>query len=890
MMKRAILLLVIFVVLLALPSVFRYFRFYDLGGAEARGEIPVYDPAEVVQPEPTPASSSFSDDVEATADDTAVGSILLDKAHKNEFTDSEIGYLNGRLSARGYSVIPFEDGSLAAALRAANAYVVITPLEPFTTDEILAVQDFVANGGRLLLIGDPTRFAVSVEEDVFDFVVTIEDDKLPLNSLAAAFDLNFHGDYLYNLTENEGNFRNIILHGSGLAANNDLTADIEQVVFYGAHSVEPGPSATAVLSGDDNTWSSATDRPGGLTLAASSADGQVLALTDIQFMTEPYYTSYDNGRFIAHIADWLTTAADRSFSLADFPYFFSPPLNLVYTGQPDLGAQAFNQVIALQDAFGELGQEVVMTAVPDEDTDTLTLGLYNQAGDDVLEILASNGITFTIEPPILTAAEEKALAAEEEAEAEPEPEATPEASEEETTEEPAEPEPPMIRLIHTPLGNLQMSGTALVLLDDSHGRNQVIVLAASKEGLDNTVDLLLSLIPLDTSYESAGCLVQDNLALCPTGISNEEVEAELLTGGQPGVEEAETPEEPEEPDQPEEPTEPAPDIDAVNQGTIELGDTVEGLLDSEESHAWTFNGGPAVIDIVVQGDDEMDTVLELYDPDNNLITSADSTFGGEAEEIIGAEIEDDGDYTIVIRDYFDDGGGYTLTVTESSEQPSEGEGETGAIENIFLFVDDDGDPLGEGITSANSLLALLSDSYEVTTWVTTEDGPLSDTALEGTDLLIWDSGDYRNEEGFFDDDTIKIFDYLDNGGMLFLTGSSPTILADAELATLVDLEFTGDDSILLDGLESGEVIELDDSYQTVLSDLLGTDTEEDSTPFLLRGPESDSSGEVVGMAVIDEFTSQRVVLVLLPLVLLPDDVQETLVTNIMTWFESPIGG
>jgi hypothetical protein len=59
---------------------------------------------------------------------------------------------------------------------------------------------------------------------------------------------------------------------------------------------------------------------------------------------------------------------------------------------------------------------------------------------------------------------------------------------------------------------------------------------------------------------------------------------------------------------------------------------------------------------------------------------------------------------------------------------------------------------------------------------------------------------------------------------------------------------------------------------------------------LLRGPASDSGGEVVGMAVIDDFTAQRSVIVLLPLVILPEDIQVTLVNNIMAWFEANAGG
>ncbi len=868
-MRRGIVLLVVFIILLVAPALLRYLNYYNLGGGIDRGQIPTYDPATVTA-QPTPAAATFVDEPVA-----GHGSILLDVAHDNAFTLDELSYLHGRLSARGYDVITYDGGNLAAALRAVNAFVVITPLKVFTFDDVQAVKAFVAQGGRLLLIGDPTRFAVSIEEDLFEINVIIEDDKIPLNSLASEFDITFNGDYLYNLTENEGNFRNIILKGSGLGEG-DLTAELTEIVFYGAHSLDVGPAATAVLRGDDNTWSSATDRPGGLTLAATSYEGHVLALSDIQFMTEPYYTSYDNSRFIARLADFLTQTDNRTFTLADFPYFYAAPVNLVYTGRPDLGPLAFDQTVALQNAFRSVGQSLTLAATVADDQNALHLGLYNQAGDDVLEILASHGITFTLEPPVLTEAEQAALKKELE---DKDAEATPEPTEEESTEEAVPEEPEPVRIVHTPLGNVQMSGTALVLLDASHGRHSVIVLAASRDGLDSAVNLLLDLIPLDANYESAGCVLQENLALCPTGVADEEVEAELLTGGTAVTDADEEPEEPEEDAQPDEPV---ADIDAVNQGAIDLDESVEGELAEGESHAWTFSGGPAVIDILVEGNEDMDTVLELYDPNNNLITSADSTFTGEAEEIRGADIEDDGDYTIVVRDYYDDGGSYTLTVT--AVEGGGDEGAAGTIENVFLFVDDDGEPIGEGITSADALLALLSETYEVTTWVSTVDGPLEEDTLAGVDLLIWDSGDYRNEEGFFDEDTFIIFEYLDGGGSLFVTGSSPTILADVELASLSDLEIIGDDPILLDGLDSGDVIELEDTYEVGLSDLMVEDSDEGTTPFLLRGPGSEGSGEIVGLAGIDDFSAQRSVLLLLPFVILPEDIQEILLTNIMTWF------
>ena len=189
--------------------------------------------------------------------------------------------------------------------------------------------------------------------------------------------------------------------------------------------------------------------------------------------------------------------------------------------------------------------------------------------------------------------------------------------EDETEEEPT----PTLRLIQSELGNVQMSGTALFLFHDSGDQRQLIVLAASKEGLENSVDRLLNLIPLDAGYVLADCLLQGNLALCPTDIADEEVEAELLTGGEPvGMEEEEeeaeeeaAPEDEEE-DGEEEETEPEtePEIDAANQGTIALDETVEATLAADERHAWTFADGPAVVDVVLTSGPDLDAVLELW--------------------------------------------------------------------------------------------------------------------------------------------------------------------------------------------------------------------------------------------------------------------------------------
>ncbi len=894
-MRRGLILLLVFIALLVGPTAVRYLQHYNLGGGD-RAEPPTYDVASVVESVPTPASAAFVD-----APEMFGGLVLLDQAHNNAFTLDEIGYLDGRIAARGADMVYYTGGDLATALRAVNAFVVITPLEPFSAAEVQAVENFVRRGGRLLLLGDPTRYEVIVEEDLFTLNIFVETDKIPLNSVANSFDIIFNGDYLYNTSENEGNFRNIIVNEAGFA-DSSLTAELEQVVLYGSHSLQVGVGAEALLAGDDNTWSSATDRPGGLTMAATSAGGQVLAIGDIQFLMDPYYTVLDNGRFIAHIADFLTEPVQRDYTVADFPYFFTGEIDLVYTGAPQLGPDAFDEIITLQASLRDAERELSLSTMDGQSGDAIYLGLYNQS-EDVADMLADAGITLVIDPEILTEAETAVLeeAEDEDTDADPEDEDTeaevPETDEEPIDEEAEEEEPieeSFDRLIQSNLGNVQMSGTALILLDESGGERRLVVLAASKDGLESAVNRLLDLIPFNADYALADCLLQDNLALCPTDVANEEVEAELITGGQleDDGEDEEEPvddeEEEAEDEEDEEETDEPVEIDATDQGSIGLGETVEGTLPADETFSWTFAEGPAVIDITVTSGEDLDAVLELYDPDNVFLAASDSGFTGEDEAIIGVEIPDDGNYTIVLSDFFDDGGEFTLTVEESSEAPADeddDEEEASSDVIVFLFVDDDGEPIEDGFTSQTELEMLLEETYTVETWVSTIDGPLTLEALEETDLLIWDSGDYLEPEGFFDEDTAVIFEYLDTGRPIMITGASPTIFGDIGLSTVSDLEFAGEDEILLEGFTAGVTIELDGPHEFIFADFLAEDLEPGSTAFLVRGPDSDDSGNIVGLASFDELNDdQQSIFLLMPFSLLPEDVQEPLLSNMLTWF------
>ncbi len=636
-MRKGLLFLFVFVLLLVGPTAVRYLRFYDLNPIE-RAVPPPYDPANIGAV-PTPASAEF-------VDKPAVGEglILLDMAHENNFTADDTAYLDGRLAARGFEMLPYKGGDLSLALRTVTAFIVITPLSEYTLEETLAVTRFVEQGGRLLLVGDPTRFSVTFDEEDFFAPATVAADPIPLNSLANQFDIVFNGDYLYNTVENEGNFRNIILRKEGFSEDR-LVDGLQKLAFYSAHSLQVGPSGNSLITADADTWSSATDRPGGLTLAAISHQGQALALGDIHFLIQPYSTVFDNSEFIARIADFLTEPVGRLLTLGDFPYVYRRPVNLVYTGSPDLGPDAFDEIIALQDAFRRVDRDLSLAAESVDDEDVLFLGLYNQAGD-VAEILASAGISLTIDPPILTAAEL----------AEVDLEADEAAVEDSGGMETA------VRLIQSDLGSIQMSGTALILLNEDAGQRRVIVLAASGQGLGNSVNRLLNLIPLNADYALSDCLLQDNLALCPSNVPGEPVEAELISSGEP-------------PGPPMEegplPLEEGdlggfdPGADFVLQGSISVGQTVTGTLAEGESHAWIFTEGSATVDIYLWGE-ELDGVLSVFGPENELLFTADNGVTGDEEQLLAIEIPDAQPYAIVVRDFFGNNSSYSLTVLTST--------------------------------------------------------------------------------------------------------------------------------------------------------------------------------------------------------------------------------
>jgi len=315
--RIAIVLIGILVVLLG-----RGLFYYSGGYSPPASEMPSYEHIIV----PAAPSTEFSD-----AYEQGEGIILIDLAHDNDFAIDELNVLILRLISRGLTIEFFKAGDvleeellgeevveeekeedqeedkeedkeeadqgeevldkeeeLEEELAMADAFVVVCPQAEFSKKERETIGEFVNNGGKLLLIADPTR-------------------RGKMNSLSLDLGLIFEPDYLYNMKEFDANYRNIFVTEF---KENEVTNDLEKIALYTVGSISSTDCGIAFV--DQNTFSSLIETRKGLSPVALAQESKVLAIHDLTFITEPYNGILDNNQLISNIADWLARSAKAS--------------------------------------------------------------------------------------------------------------------------------------------------------------------------------------------------------------------------------------------------------------------------------------------------------------------------------------------------------------------------------------------------------------------------------------------------------------------------------------------------------------------------------------------------------------------------------------------------
>jgi hypothetical protein len=380
--------ILLFLLLLVAPGVGNWAWFYQ--GSYQSPDIPEPD-----QSSSGPLLSNYQPFEDEPL--TGNGQVIIDLSHTNNLKVNDLAPLWDRLEARNTSIELFDeaDTSLKSQLHRATALVVIAPTARYSAEEREAIADFVEDGGRLLLAADPTRPVPAEEGDELltdMFSLFFPTSAVPaINSLANAFGVVFYDDYLYNLADNEGNYRNVKFTTFG--DEHPITKNLDTVVLFSAHSLRS--DGLSLIIGDEETHSPVRSGEIDLTAVTLTTDERVLALGDITFLTAPYHTIGDNDRFLSHIADWLAVDERQRDDLEDFPYIFEQPVDLVQVSGEFLDPRFIAQSSALQEAFDQVDLTLNLRPVADPDHDALLVGTFDDL-DRVQNYLTTAGITVTI--------------------------------------------------------------------------------------------------------------------------------------------------------------------------------------------------------------------------------------------------------------------------------------------------------------------------------------------------------------------------------------------------------------------------------------------------------------------------------------------------------------
>jgi len=244
----------------------------------------IYIPSPLKEPDYLNINVNVSIPIE-TKDNFSQGNgiVLIDLSHGNRFNADDLNLLFSRIIARGYTLEYLRDSSnLKKNLSYSTSFVEISPASTFSKEEVESVKEFIDGGGRLLMLSEPIY-------------------KNEINSLASEFGILFWNDYLYNLKENDGNFRYIYLKEF---SENNITRGLHKIVFFTSSSV----FGKGIIFTDNNTYSSTKGEKGRYSVAVLTENSRILAIGDVTFLYEPYNVM-DNNRLIYNIADFLAPSS-----------------------------------------------------------------------------------------------------------------------------------------------------------------------------------------------------------------------------------------------------------------------------------------------------------------------------------------------------------------------------------------------------------------------------------------------------------------------------------------------------------------------------------------------------------------------------------------------------
>jgi len=282
------------------------------------------------------------------------GNVVVDFAHGQpaSVSESNLQSLATALSAFGLRFTYWEDRSdwgleadertdqLAERLRTASALILFDSWVEWQEDELLVVDNFVRDGGRLLLLSDPDFQGSEIGN---------------ISRVANRFGIVFDEGYLYNTEANDENFVHIPLTLVEEAEAGD------PLFAYGGHSISGliQPVAFGAAGVRSSLQAGASYFP-----VIAQGDGgharhlvNVLALGDFQMLTEPFVSRHGNRQTLQFVAQFLSGGA-RAWPLDSFPEYLERSVKLFLDRSLALDAGLIMRIARLQEQLVASGRQV----------------------------------------------------------------------------------------------------------------------------------------------------------------------------------------------------------------------------------------------------------------------------------------------------------------------------------------------------------------------------------------------------------------------------------------------------------------------------------------------------------------------------------------------------
>ena len=183
-----------------------------------------------------------------------------------------------------------EEIDVSKELDDADAFVSVSG-NNYNRNEISAIENFAAEGGRVLLLSEP--------RDSFD-------TDTGLLELQSALGVSTGAGYIYNLEENDLNYQRVFATPQ---RNSRLTAGVDRAVFQ---SAAPLTAGSGVLSPIDGSKLSTTRAETDASLL--TRNGSTVLAGDTDFISPTNALRADNDDLIGNLADFLVTGERQSES------------------------------------------------------------------------------------------------------------------------------------------------------------------------------------------------------------------------------------------------------------------------------------------------------------------------------------------------------------------------------------------------------------------------------------------------------------------------------------------------------------------------------------------------------------------------------------------------